>query len=32
MLENERESAENLMANAKKRKKEIKLKLEEKIK
>jgi hypothetical protein len=32
MLENEREAAENLMINAKKRKKEIKLKLEEKIK
>ncbi len=32
MLENERENAENLMINAKKRKKEIKLKLEEKIK
>lgn len=32
MLENEREGAENLMVNAKKRKKEIKMKLEEKIK
>lgn len=32
MLENEREAAENLMLNAKKRKKEIKNKLEEKIK
>ena len=32
MLENEREAAENLMINAKKRKKENKLKLEEKIK
>ena len=32
MLENERETAENHMINAKKRKKEIKIKLEEKIK
>jgi hypothetical protein len=32
MLENEREGAENLMVNAKKKKKETKLKLEEKIK
>jgi hypothetical protein len=32
MLENEREGAENLMLNAKKRKKEIKIKLDEKMK
>ena len=32
MLENEREGCENQMINAKKRKKDIKLKLEEKIK